>query len=704
MKKLIIAEKPSLAITIVKAINIKFQKYNGYFESDDYIVSFAYGHLFRLMDIEEYKQCWHDKYWRLEDIPFVPDEFRFVLKSDKGISEQYNVIKNLASRNDVQAVIHCGDADREGEVIVRLIANAAFNELKISKPILRLWLPEQTEESIRTQLGNLENDNNYENLYQEGLCRTYVDWAYGINFTRLITIKTGNKMPVGRVLVPIVKEIYDRDMAIKAFKKERYYQAQYDLDIDGNKLSLVYDKKFTEQSMADKLCNELNRNEAVINNIDTKDIVKASGKLFSLTTLQNKLSKDYKISMKESLDNIQQLYEAGYITYPRTNTEYLAAQEESRIQQVINVLKQQDYPVAMKHSKAIFDDRKIESHSAITPTVKTPLPGCLTNMQAIIYNVIKNRFICVFFDGKTVMQSTTLHISVGEYEFEIKGNTIKELGFLKYEPQKESPLPPLAVGDSFSVQFISKEKETAPPPKHNISSLNNFLKSPFKKDITDNQNDDKEYKELLSGIEIGTVATRTSIIENAKKYGYISEIKGIYSIEPIGIKLIESLNKLGINLYKDKSIELSQRLKKVYQSQIKSHELCSELKNEICNMIEAAKSVDIEKLQQAGRDTVGKCPRCGNPVYEGEKNFYCSNYKSGCKFVLWKNNKFFEAFDKKITKKVAAALLQESKVKMKGLKSKSGNVFDADICVEWLEPYPRFQLDFPNNFTHKKNK
>ena len=207
--KLIIAEKPSLAMNVVKSIG-SMNKHDGYFENNDYIVTFAFGHLLQLFDVDDYFNREKSK-WNLEELPFVPDNFKFKIRDDKGVKKQFNIIKDLIKREDIDEIVNCGDADREGEVIVNNIVNRIFEEWSIKKPVKRLWLPEQTTQTIRQELKNLKDDGEYKSLYNEGLARTYLDWTYGINLTRYLSIKSQAFLPVGRVLIPIVKYVYDRD-------------------------------------------------------------------------------------------------------------------------------------------------------------------------------------------------------------------------------------------------------------------------------------------------------------------------------------------------------------------------------------------------------------------------------------------------------------------------------------------------------------
>ncbi|MCK5779444.1 MAG: DNA topoisomerase, partial [Psychrilyobacter sp.] len=393
MKKIIIAEKPSLGRNIAKALGLN-KRGNGYIEGEKYIVSWAFGHLFGLSNVDDYynkKMKWKDV-----PLPYVPSKFKFKLKENKGIAEQYNILKNLIEREDVDGIINCGDADREGQIIIDLI----IKEAKTKKEIYRLWLPEQTEETIRKEVGNMKLNKEYVKLASEGYSRTLMDWLFGINLTRYITLKSGQLMPVGRVLIPVLKFIYDRDISIEKFIKEKYIQLESRCEKDKVEFKLTLPTKFSlvgknkEKDKADKKMEELNRLEGIVLSKEDKNIKKQPSKLFSLSTLQAQLSKKNKIDFKNSLEVIQKLYENGYITYPRTNTEYLAVNEKGKVKQLIKALSGK-HNVKFKDSKKIFDDEKVESHSAIIPTMKFPKNN-LNAIELIIYKTIIYRFISNF--------------------------------------------------------------------------------------------------------------------------------------------------------------------------------------------------------------------------------------------------------------------------------------------------------------------
>ena len=591
--KLIIAEKPSLARNIASSIG-NMKRADGFFIGNDYILTWVFGHLFSLADIEHYSPNPDGtNKWTLKNIPCFPERFVFELKKDSktkrvdsGVQKQFETIKALVNREDVDTIINAGDADREGEIIIRICVEQAR---KSNKPFMRLWLPDQTTETIRSALADMKEESEYENLANEGYARTYIDWLYGVNLTRYATLKDGRLLRVGRVIVPIVKAIYDRDMAIRNFVPEIYYAIVSKAVTNGEEIELTSKEKFDKDRVkeATALCEKYNAVEAVVISKKKKKDTLKPGKLFSLTKLQNVLGKKYKMSMEQSLKIVQELYEKGYVTYPRTNSEYLATAEKGKIKTILESVSKIGYPVKFKDGKTIFDDSKIESHSALTPTYKIPKKTDLTPDEFTVYSTIMRRFVAVFCSEECIVEKTEIKIDVGGYEeFNLKGTVIAQPGWTKYDDysKKDKLLPVLEKGDRINIDFKPVEKETQPPKHYTIETLNNYLKNPFKEDkkkATEEENDEEEYKAVFEGLELGTEATRTGIIDNAKKSKYIELKKDVYRILPDGENLIEALKRMNISMDKYKTAEVGKALKKVFRGEFTINDSIEIAKNEI---------------------------------------------------------------------------------------------------------------------------
>ncbi len=696
---LIIAEKPSLARNIGAGIG-KMANKNGYLEGNGYIITWAFGHLFSLVDIEHYNPSPDGtNRWTMQNLPCFPQKFVFELKKDskkqvdEGVKKQFNTIKYLCNRPDVNVIVNAGDADREGEIIVRLCIQKA---LESPKEIRRLWLPDQTPQTVAKALTEMKLDDDYNNLANEGFARTYIDWLYGVNLTRYATLKTGTLLRVGRVIVPIVKAIYDRDMAIKNFVPETYYIIASKEFTNGEVIELNGKEKFSKDMLnkAEEICTKYNASTAVVTNVKRKKDTLSPGKLYSLSKLQNVLGKKYKMSMKQSLDIIQKLYENGYLTYPRTNSEYLATSEQAKVKTILENCKKLGYPVEFKFSKKIFDDSKIESHSALTPTYKIPDASKLTPDEMKVYSTVFRRFVAVFCAEDCIVERSEITIKVGDYEeFSIKGTVILQQGWTKYDDynQKDKILPKLSKGDIVNINFRPIEKETAPPRHYTIETLNNYLKNPFKDDkaaIDEKaQNEDAEavddaedYKAIFEGLELGTEATRTGIIDNARNSQYIHLNKDVYTILPGGIFMIESLMRMNINMDKYKTSQLGQALKRVYRGEIAIDDAIK-LTEEELSQIFGSKDTPLELDTDNGfvGDFIGKCPLCNGDIKRTKFGYGCSNYKeAGCKFSVSSY-----ILGRSISKSNIVMLLNTGKTsKIQGFTSKNGKKFDAFLKLQ----------------------
>ncbi len=696
---LIIAEKPSLARNIGAGIG-KMTNRNGYLEGNGYLITWAFGHLFSLADIEHYSPSPDGSgRWTMQNLPCFPRKFVFELKKDAkkqvdpGIVKQFGVIKQLCNRSDVDMVVNAGDADREGEIIVRLCIQ---NALESAKDIRRLWLPDQTPQTVAKALTEMKPDFEYNNLANEGFARTYIDWLYGVNLTRYATLKTGTLLRVGRVIVPIVKAIYDRDMAIKNFVPEKYYIIASKEMTNGEVIELNGKTKFahSELNLAEELCDKYNASTAVVTAVKRKKDTLQPGKLYSLSKLQNVLGKKYKMSMKQSLDIIQKLYENGYLTYPRTNSEYLATSEQGKVKTILESCKKLGYPVEFKFSKKIFDDSKIESHSALTPTYKIPDSSKLTPDEMKVYSTVFRRFVAVFCAEECIVERSEITIKVGDYEeFSIKGTVIIQKGWTKYDDyaQKDKILPKLSKGDEVVINFKPLEKETAPPKHYTIETLNNYLKNPFKDDKAalderaqseeaENADDTEDYKAIFEGLELGTEATRTGIIDNARNSQYIKLNKDVYTILPGGIFMIESLMRMNINMDKYKTSQLGQALKKVYHGKIEINDAIRLTEAELSEIFKSKdQPVELDTDIRFIGDIVGSCPLCSGEMTRTRFGYGCSNYReNGCRFVI--NGSIL---GRQISKSNVQMLLTTGKTsKIQGFTSKNGKKFDAFLKLQ----------------------
>lgn len=693
--KLIIAEKPSLARNICAGIG-KMEKKDGYFINSEYIVSWAFGHLFSLVDVESYTGGESGGGWTLDNLPCFPKRFRFELrkgdnkKVDSGVARQFKILETLCNRPDVDTVINAGDADREGEIIVRLCVG---NALKSDKAQKRLWLPDQTPETVRAALADMKDEKDYDNLASEGFARTYIDWLYGVNLTRYATIRTGKLLRVGRVIVPIVKAIYDRDREIKNFKPEIYYVIRSNEKTNGECVELISKQKFTKDEInkANEKSALYNAAGAVVTSAESKRDVIHAGKLYSLSTLQNVLGKKYKMSMSESLKIIQKLYEEGYLTYPRTNSEYLATAEKDKMRAIIANVSKLGYPVRFKDSKYIFDDSKIESHSALTPTYKIPPADKLTEKEKQVYSTVLRRFVAVFCSEECIAEKSEIKIKVGDYEeFSLKGTVMLEPGWTKYDDysQKDKILPKLAVGETVNIAFAPAERQTTPPRHYTIETLNNYLKNPFKDDKAKAKeleesgevDDAEDYRAIFEGLELGTEATRTGIIDNARKSGYINLKKDVYTVLEGGEYLIESLEKLSISMDKYKTSELGKALKRVFHGEMTVEESVAVAEAEIADVFVRGGSEPIPQNTDTGTygEIIGKCPVCQKNVVRGKTSYGCMGYNDGCKFRVGIN-----ICKKSIPVSEVRKLLAEGATsKMSGFISKNGKRFDGRLVIK----------------------
>jgi len=701
-KKLIISEKPSVAKNIADALNIKTKK-DGYFEGKDYFVTWAFGHLLQLYDAKDYDESLAR--WYMDNFPFIPSDFRYKVKSDPrnkgkediGAKRQLKVIYSLIKRNDVDMVISACDFDREGQII----GDTIIYNLKTQKQVYRLLLNEWTPDEVVKGLRNLKPNIEMKPLQDAGIGRQWADWVIGINLTSVATLKyqkgTGKALNIGRVLLPTLKIIYDRDKEIENFVPETYFKLTATFQTKDNK---VYEGTYFEEN-EDKFKNKetLEVIEQALTN-QTSTIIDKKVKrmreyppyLFNLSNLQGHITSKFKGWTSDKVLKVaQSLYEKKLITYPRTASVVLEESLVGKASKVLGILKQ-GLPfvddIKFKKSKRVFDNSKVESHSAIIPTYL--LPKSLTKDEEIVYNAVKNRFIMQFMPVAEYEETkiiTKVNNNKIKGVFISKGKVQLSEGWKKVEEieSKDTILPFVNINDMVDIMNHSISSHVTKPKKqHTEKTLLKMMETCGKGH--DDEDSEEMTTAILSGFSIGTPATRAETIKKLKDVGYIAmQNKNLVCTE-LGKKLIETFPIKELF-----DLEFTGRLEKTLSDIEKGKYTKQEFLNVIFDF--TFKAVDKIKSEQQviinevarnkkQNEVLGKCPLCGHGVIEGRKGFGCSNWKSGCKFVIWKNDKFLAAMKKKPSKTMVKSLLKNGVVTVKGLTSKKGNKFNANMRYE----------------------
>jgi DNA topoisomerase III len=731
MKKVIIAEKPSVAKNIADAFNIKKRK-DGYFEGEEYLVTWAFGHLLQLYDAKDYDENMVG--WRMEKFPFIPENFRYKIKSDsynrnlidKGSEKQIKIIKSLINREDVDGIISATDFDREGQVI----ADELFLYFNEKKPVYRLLLNEWTEDEVKKGMKEIKPNTEMKPLQDAGIGRQLADWIIGINLTSVATLRYGGNgnerktLNIGRVLLPTLKIIYDRDKEIENFKESSYYKLNTNYKSKDNIEfeSLYYEnnsEKFEDKSYLDKISKLLAGKNGIVVEKEVEKKREYPQPLFNLSNLQGYITSKYKGWTSDKVLKVaQSLYEKKFITYPRTASVVLEESLEGRARKVLENLKRglpYENQIKFIKSKRIFDNSKVESHSAITPTYITP--NGLTSDEERVYSAIKNRFIMQFMpvaefeETKIILKVNDENIP-GEFISKGKVEIVKGWRVVEKIETKDTILPLVSKGEILDITNNKANKVTKKPPKHHTEKTLLRLMETCGKNFKDNK-DDKDDKDdndetnseemmnaILSGFSIGTPATRAETIKKLKDVGYIQAKGKSLVITDLGKTIVEIFPARELL-----DLEYTGRLEKTL-SDIEKGKF---KKQDFLNLIIEFTKESVEKIKNddsmlhkfkielpEGTQEIGKCPVCGNSVVEGSKGFGCSNWKNGCKFTIWKDDKFINALGKKVTKQMVELLLKNGKVGFRNIKSKKGTTYSAYFRYEKDEKtgYFNWKMEF----------
>jgi len=671
---LVIAEKPSVAQNIAAALKVSGRK-DGYIEGGGYLISWCVGHLVGLAAADAYGEQYAK--WNYDTLPILPKEWQYTVAADKG--KQFKILKELMHRADVSEVVNACDAGREGELIFRFVYNVA----NCKKPMRRLWISSMEAEAIRAGFADLKDGADYDALYSSALCRAKADWIIGINATRLFSCLYHKTLNVGRVQTPTLKMLVDREAQIMSFKKEKYHIVR--LDLDGTE---AVSARISDKSEADNLTAACKTSSAVCVSVNREKKTALPPKLFDLTTLQREANKLYGYTAKQTLDLAQALYEKRLLTYPRTDSIYLtedmsetAASVAALLSAKLPFMKGADFTADLSR---MLDSKKVSDHHAIIPTTeleKTDL-AALPETERNILSLVGARLLFAAAAPHTY-EAVKAIFRCADTEFTATGKTVlcggwKELerryrATLKQKPDEDGDVSTLTVseGQRYDNPTASVTEHFTTPPK---SHTEDTLLSAMERAGNEDTDEDAERRGL------GTPATRAAVIEKLVSAGF-AERKGKQLIPTKdGNNLVCVLPDV---LTSPKlTAEWENTLTQIAKGNADADSFMCGIEDMTRELVKTYPFLsDKEKaLFKEEKPIVGKCPRCGENVFEGKKNYYCSN--RDCAFVMWKNDRFFEERKVKFTPKIAAELLEDGKAKVKKLYShKTGKTYDGTVLL-----------------------
>lgn len=688
--KLVICEKPSVAKAVASALGVT-SRADGCFEGNGLIVSWCVGHLMSPMDAAGYDPAY--KKWKYDDLPILPEPFRYALA--KGKEDAFQNLKHLMERLDVTELVNACDAGREGELIFRLVYEAAG----CSKPFSRLWISSMEDAAIREGFADLRPGGEYDPLYQSALCRQKADWLIGINASRLFSVLYHRTLNVGRVQTPTLAMLVDRDSRITLFRKEKYHHVR--LALDGAE---AVSEKITAPEEAESLRAACAGASVRCISVTHEKKKEAPPKLYDLTTLQREANQVFGYTAKQTLDYAQSLYEKKLLTYPRTDSRYLTVDMVETTSVVLHLAARvapfDACPEFFPDVLALVNDGKVSDHHAIIPTLELEKADLseLTVGERNTLLLVCRELLCAAAEPY-VYEAVTAVFDCGGHTFTAKGRRILSEGWreidrifrasLKEQPEDEAEpitLPDFTEGQTFDqVDASVTEHFTTPPKAYTEDTLLAAMETAGKDDMPE----DAERKGL------GTPATRAAILEKLVAAGFVERRGKSLVPTKAGINLVTVLpDTLTSPML---TAEWEQKLTAIARGEGDPAAFMAGISEMTRELVKNYSHISEEgqKLFAPERETVGLCPRCGKPVYEGKKNFYCSD--RSCQFVLWKDDRFWTSRKKELTKKMAGDLLKKGRTSVKGMWSeKKGTSYDAVVVLDDTGgKYVRFKLEFP---------
>ena len=691
-KFLVIAEKPSVAQSYAKNLSA-YRREDGYLEGESGIVSWCLGHLAEYAQPEKYDPKYEK--WQFDDLPILPEVWKLKVSKDK--KKQFDVLKGLMNRSDVEYLVNGCDAGREGELIFQRVYVLAG----CRKPVKRLWISSMEDAAIQKGFQTMKSEEEYKNLCMAAVCRAQADWLIGMNGTRAYTTRYFKRLVVGRVQTPTLAMLAERQERIEHFQKEAFYKVA----LTDGKLTVVSENIANEEA-ADLLAALCNGSTAVVTQMKKEDKKAFPPRLYDLTSLQREANRYFGYTAKRTLDMLQELYEEKLVTYPRTDSQFVTEDMKDSVEELVGkmpvLLPFVDYGQLGHGIKRVINNAKVSDHHAILPTKEAvekgiaDLPADKKNLMMLICQQL------VQATGEEYLyEQTDITVKCQEHDFKARGKIPVQMGFkevekafkhlyVKAEPvegkEKETSIP-AGYEEGMRLFPVKADKTThytSPPKPFNEDTLLAAMETAGNKEF-DSETEKKG---------LGTPATRASIIEKLVSSGY-AQRKGKQILPSTEgkelVKVMPEYLKSAVM-----TAEWENRLLMMEKGQITDTQFMGEITSLVRKILEVCREIPEEERRrfQTAREVIGKCPVCGCDVFEGKQNFYCSNRQ--CDFALWKENRFLGSMEKNLDKKMARELLDKACTHVKGLYSKKKDMkFDADLLLTLEDGKPRFHLEFP---------
>ena len=686
---MIVTEKPSVAISYAKILGVHGRQ-DGYLEGNGYLVSWCVGHLVELAPPSAYGEQYVK--WNIADLPILPEKWQYLVSAST--KKQFGILKKLMHRADVNTVVNSCDAGREGELIFRLV----YEQAGCKKPVSRLWLSSMEDSAVRAGFANLKPSTEYDALYQAALCRERADWMVGINCSRLFSCLYGRPLAVGRVMTPTLAMTVEREAAIAAFVPKKFYTVALELTSG----FVASSRRISEKAAAEKLlagCRE--EMVSTIQKITRKEKAENPPPLYDLTTLQRDANRLLGYSAQQTLDYVQSLYEKQLTTYPRTDSCYIADEDEEMLEELAEELEDflgfvsEDADDDVPRTRRTVNRQKVTDHHAILPTrsmLQADLDALPKGERNILKLIIARTLMAVSKPFRYL--ETLLTTECAGEEFTAKGKEILEEGWKAVErkvladilnrKREFTALPQVEESECGILNAELKEGQTS-PPKH------------FTEDTLLHSMETASADSMPEGVErqgIGTPATRAATIEKLVQKGFL-ERKGSKKTK---VLLPTDKGKALITVMPeeiqsaDMTADWETKLLRVERGEMEPETFMTEINDMISSLVNTTEAVKGASALMKNK-VIGVCPNCGNSVVEREKGYFCENRE--CRFVLWKDNAFFKRLGKRMDAHVADRLLRDGRVRLKDCKSSKGKTYNATVLLSTeADGRSKFSLEF----------